>query len=457
MIFQRIKSDGLAHNSYLIGSGNEAVVVDPRRDCEIYVELAQKNGLSIKYIFETHRNEDYVIGSLELCNITEAEIYHGPGLSWEYGTTLNDRDEFHVGSLKITALHTPGHTRESMSYVVSEAAVPENVIMVFTGDILFVDAVGRTDLYGPDETPKLAEQLYDSIFSRILALGDGTIICPAHGAGSICGSNIGDRDDSTIGIEKKHNPMLQLTKAEFIKAKIAEKLERPHYFLQMEKYNLEGPPIMGHLPVPSALTPAEFKYEMGNSEPVVLDTSMPHAFSGTHIKNSYSIWLSGLPVFAGWILFYDEPLLLVLEDDQNLDKAIRYLTRVGFDKITGYLKGGIASWYNTGYVVENLPVLTVSVLKLKIDHRERLMILDVRDENEWAGGHIKGAMHTYVGHLEQRIADIPRDRPIAIICNVGNRASVAASILLKEGYNEVYNVLGGMKAWINAGYSVIKD
>ncbi|MCX6013777.1 MAG: MBL fold metallo-hydrolase [Chloroflexi bacterium] len=457
MIFQRIKSDGLAHNSYFIGSGNEVAVIDPRRDCEIYVELAQKYDFNIKYIFETHRNEDYMIGSLELSSITEAEIYHGTGIDWKYGSTLSDRDEFHVGTLIITALHTPGHTKESISYAVAEASAPDNTIMVFTGDTLLINAVGRTDLYGSGEASELAAQLYDSIFNNILPLGDGVIICPAHGAGSICGSNIGDRDDSTIGIEKKHNPMLQLNKEEFIKVKLAEKLERPHYFLQMEKYNLEGPPILGRLPVPSALTPAEFKYEMENGDPVVIDTSMPHAFGGAHIRNSYSIWLGGLPVFAGWVLFYDEPVLLILQDDHNLERAIRDLVRVGFDKVIGYLKGGIASWYNAGYMGENLPMLPVNLLKLRLEHRERLTILDVRDENEWSGGHIKGAVRIYAGHLNQRLAEVPRDRPVAVICSVGNRTSLAASILLRAGYREVYNVLGGMKAWVNAGYTITKD
>lgn len=196
MIFERIKSEGIAHNSYLIGSGSDAAVIDPRRDCRIYIDLAQRHSLRIRYIFETHRNEDYVIGSVELNSFTGAEIYHGPGLDWKYGNTLEDGQEFRIGTLKLTALHTPGHTDESMSYTVADGSSGKAVVMVFAGDALFVDDVGRIDLYGVEEAPRMASNLYDSIFNKLLPLGDGVILCPAHGAGSVCGLNIGDRDES---------------------------------------------------------------------------------------------------------------------------------------------------------------------------------------------------------------------------------------------------------------------
>jgi len=202
VIFERIKSEGIAHNSYLIGSESDAAVIDPRRDCQIYVELAQQHGLKIKHIFETHRNEDYVIGSVELSNLTGAEIYHGPGLDWKYGNTLKEGQEFQVGGLRLTAIHTPGHTDESMSYAVVDLSSSKATVMVFTGDALFVDDVGRTDLYGPEHAPRLASNLYDSIFDKLLPLGDWVILCPGHGAGSVCGLNIADRDESTIGIER---------------------------------------------------------------------------------------------------------------------------------------------------------------------------------------------------------------------------------------------------------------
>jgi hydroxyacylglutathione hydrolase len=454
MVFERIKSEVIAHNSYLIGSEDDAAVIDPRRDCQIYLHLAQQNGLKIKHVFETHRNEDYVSGSMELNNLTGAEVYHGPGLPWKYGNTLADRQQFQIGKLRLTAIHTPGHTDESMSYAMADLTSGETTVMVFTGDALFVGDVGRTDLYGPAEAPRLASNLYDSIFNKLLPLGDGVIICPAHGAGSVCGVNIADRGESTLGIERAQNPVLRLNnKDDFIKYKVAERLERPPYFRQMEKYNLEGPPLLGCMPSPPPLTSIEFSREMERGA-VVIDTSAPAAFGGAHVKGAYSIWLEGLTVFAGWVLHYDEPILLVLEDRSHLEKAVPYLIRAGYDQIAGYLKDGIAGWYNAGLPIERLQLLTVHELKAKIDRGDQLTVLDVRGQDEWDAGHIENAQHIYVGHLPERQVDIPKDRLVAVICNVGHRAGLAASMLLRQGWREVYSVVGSMKAWEAAGYPI---
>jgi len=457
MIFERIKSEGIAHNSYFIGSGREAVVIDPRRDCQVYISLARRHGLRIGSIFETHRNEDYVIGSLELSYFTGAEIYHGPGQKWKYGNVLKDGQEFQIGRLKVTAIRTPGHTDESISYALSDLSSGEAVVMIFTGDTLFVDDVGRTDLYGTEQVPRMASKLYDSIFNKILPLGEGVILCPAHGAGSVCGMHISDRDESSLGIEKVQNPVLQLKgRDEFVRYKVAEKPEVPHYFQQMQKYNLEGPPLLKHLSFPPPLTPREFKQEMERGA-VVVDASEPTGYGGAHIKNAYSIWLEGLPAFAGWTLSYDRPILLVLEYDEHLDRAIRYLIRVGYDNIAGYLRGRIEGWYNAGFPIESLPLLSVHQLKDRIDRREELVVLDVRGQDEWDSGHLKGALHIYVGHLEQRIAEVPGDKPIAVMCSTGHRSSIGASILLRAGYTRVYNVLGSISAWVAAGYPLTTE
>jgi hydroxyacylglutathione hydrolase len=404
--------------------------------------------VAIKYVFETHRNEDYVVGSTELSNFTGAKIFHGPGLNWGYGTTLRDGEVFHIGDLKLIALHTPGHTDESMSYVLADLSSSEDPFMVFTGDALFVGDVGRTDLYGPEEAPRLAATLYDSIFGKVLPLGDGVILCPAHGAGSVCGDNISERDESTLGLERVHNPVLQLTnRDEFIAYKVREHHKHPPYFRQMERYNLEGAPFLQKLPIPTPLTPLEFKNSMEQGA-VVVDARTPPAFGGAHITGSYSIWLGGIPAYAGWVLSYETPILLVLECSDYLEKAVRYLVRLGYDTIAGYLRGGITAWYDSGFVVDRMGLSTVQELKQRVDSREDILILDVRDDNEWNEGHIKGALHIYVGHLQDRLSEIPRDRPLSIVCNVGHRASLAASILLRAGYSNVCcDVLGSMRAW----------
>jgi hydroxyacylglutathione hydrolase len=455
MIFERIKSEGLAHLSYFIGSEDEAIIIDPRRDCQVYVDLARREGMTIKFIFETHRNEDYVIGSLELKNLTGAEIYHGRSPDFKYGNFVDEGQEFIFGKLKLTALHTPGHTDESMSYTLADLETGKEPVMVFTGDVLFVGDVGRTDLYGPEEAPRMASNLYDSIFNKILPLGNEVILCPAHGAGSVCGGAISEREYSTLGLERINNPVLQKTREEFVKLKLEEKLEFPPYFEKMEQYNLEGPPLLRCLPVPELLSPERFKSKMEDGV-VVVDTRMPHSFGGAFIKDTYSIWLGGLPSFAGWILPYDKPILLVLEEKEQLDTAVRYLVRLGYDNIEGLLNGGIAAWYIEALPIDSFNLLSVYDLKDKLEKGEEMVILDVRGDKEWAGGHIKGARHIYVGHLEENLDKVPKDCPVIVYCGTSRRSNIAASILKKHGYHKVYNVLGSMTAWKNAGYDVVK-
>ena len=455
MIFESVKSEGLAHISYFVGSDNEAIVIDPRRDCRVYVDIAQREGMKIKTIFETHRNEDYVIGSLELAQLTGAKIYHGPDLAFKYGNTLEHGQEFCFRKLRLTAIHTPGHTDESMSYALADLDAGEQATTVFTGDALFVGDVGRTDLYGPSEATRMAENLYNSIFNKLLPLGDGVILCPAHGAGSVCGGAISEREQSTLGLERILNPVLQKTKEEFIEFKISEHLERPPYFRKMEQYNLEGPPILGHLPNPSPLSPKEFQEQIRLGA-VVVDTRTPPAFGGAHIRGSYNIWLNRLPSYVGWVLPYDKPILLMLEDNRNLETAVRYLVRLGYDHIQGHLRDGIEVWYKESLPLGCLGLLTTQELKKRLDRGDDLFVLDVREKDKWDNGHIKGSLHIYAGHIEGRLDEIPEDRPIVVACNTGNHASLIASILRREGYREVYNLLGGVTAWQNAGYNVIK-
>jgi hydroxyacylglutathione hydrolase len=456
MIFKRIRSEGLAHLSYFIGSGSEAIVIDPRRDCKEYASIARNEGMKIKYIFETHRNEDYVVGSPELEHLTGAEIYHGKGVDFKYGNYVSDGQNFLFGSLRLTAIHTPGHTDESMSYVLADLEAGDEPVMVFTGDTLFIGDVGRTDLYGPDEAPRMASNLYDSIFTKILPLGDEVILCPAHGAGSMCGGAIGTREHSTLGLERIQNPALRYNnKDDFVNHKLQERLELPPYFRQMEKYNLEGPSLMRDLPVPALLSPVEFRAEMEKGA-LVIDTRLPHSFGGAHIKNTYSIWLEGIPSFAGWLLPYDSPVLLVVEDKGHLETAVRYLVRLGYDNIAGFLNGGIAAWYIEALPIQGVNLLSVHDLKDKLEKDEELFILDVRSDGEWESGHIEGARHIYVGHVKDNLDMIPKHCQVVVYCGSGRRSNIAASVLKMNGYNKIFNVLGSMSAWKSAGYEVVK-
>jgi hydroxyacylglutathione hydrolase len=285
---------------------------------------------------------------------------------------------------------------------------------------------------------------------------DEVILCPAHGAGSVCGGVISQREHSTLGLERIHNPVLQKTdRDEFVKRKLAEHHEYPPYFRKMEEYNLRGLPILECLPVPKMLSPQEFREEMEKGA-LVVDTRMPHSFGGAHIKDTYSIWLEGLPSFAGWVLPYDKPILLVMEEKEQLDKAVKYLIRLGYDNIKGFLQGGISAWYMEALPVDGFYLISVHDLKRKLDKNERMVILDVRGQDEWEAGHIKGSTHVYVGNLENNLDKLPDKCQVVVYCGSARRSNIAASTLKRNGYRKIYNVLGSMAAWKNAGYEIVK-
>ncbi len=455
MSIVRVVSEGLAHFSYLIANEGTASVIDPRRDCDIYLDLARKAGVQITRIFETHRNEDYVVGSLELFERTGAEIFHGPGLNWGYGTTLREDQEFHLGGLALRALHTPGHTEESMSYVLRDDASGPNAVAVFAGDALFAGEVGRTDLLGQEQSSRLAGLLYDSIHNKILALGDGVLLFPAHGAGSVCGSDISEREFTTVGIEKLSNPLLKFSKKDFVEHKVKERLDRPPYFSRMEAMNLSKRPALTGLPDPSPFRPRAFAEGM-QAGAVVLDTRSADGFAGAHIEGSESIWIAGLSSYAGWLLPYDRPLLLVLDDPVHIETVVRTLVRMGYDNIAGYLWGGIVQWCHDNMPFRTLGTASVAELKTKLDAKEPMMILDPRPHHEWAKVHLQEAKHIFVGELEANLAQVPKDRMIASMCSVGYRGGMAAAILERNGYENVVNILGGVSAWIAAGYPIVK-
>ena len=448
MIFEKIKSDGLAHNSYFIGSGTEAAVIDPRRDCDIYLERSQSHNVVITHIFETHRNEDYCIGSRELQQITGAEIFHSSHLDFNYGSPVNEGDTFTVGNLNLEILETPGHTDESISIVLKDLEVSDSTYMVFTGDTLFAGDVGRTDMYGKNETERLSRALYSSL-QKVLALGDSVIVCPGHGAGSVCGAKLSEHEYTTVGYEKKTNPALQKTEDEFITFKKQEILYKPPYFGKMEIYNKEGPPLLRR---PLYLKPLTAQDVEGMHAQIV-DVRHPPAFAGGHIPGSYNIWKEGLPLFAGWVLNYEDPVVIVDENTAHLDDIAAYMIRLGYDNVTGYLAGGFSTWYRNARPVEK--VNTWSVQELKENLQEDIFLLDVREIHNWEkDGHIRGAHHSYVGELQNHLDSIPRDKHVVIYCDSGLKTSIAASMLKIHKYSKVTSVLGGMAAWKKADYPV---
>lgn len=443
MLFERIESEGLAHYSYLIGDGNEAVVIDPRRDCQTYIERTVKKGFQITDILETHRNEDYVVGSLELADRTDAKIWHADTqLDYRYGNPIEDRQKWGIGGLKLEALLTPGHTPGHMSYLLYDHA--DEPWMVFTGDALFAGGVGRVDLLGEDKIKEMAELLYDTLFNKILPLGDHVIVSPAHGAGSVCGASIVDRPWTTIGIERDRNPKLQyIDKQKFIK-NVGEKLERPPYFRQMEKLNVQGPPILGTIPTPKPLSPGEFE-EMTQSG-VVLDTRMELGFNTAHISNSLSIWLEGLPNFTGWFVPYEKPILLINETNDP-SQTVSFLIRLGYDNIVGYLSENMHAWHMAGKKSSSIDTVTVQEMCSLLDKGESVWILDVRDDEEVKKAKITNAHHIHLTQLPENLDKIPEKKEIYIFCGSGLRSTIAASLLKREGWKNIKVILGGVAGW----------
>jgi len=452
-----IKSEGLAHNSYYLSDETEAVVIDPRRDCQIYKRLAEKECAKIRYILETHRNEDYVVGSVELQNMTDAEIGHSKALPFKYGDhNFGDGDTINVGSLRIRVLHTPGHTDESLCYVVHSSENPEEAAIVLTGDTLFVGSVGRTDLYGKKAQAKQARKLHESIKEKLLPLGDHVVIYPAHGAGSICGGNIGSMEISTLGYEKKTNPYLHLSKEAFVERAENEALIVPQYFKKMEEYNLQGPPLLSELSFPKPFSIADFEAEMHEPNMLMVDTRMPNAFAGSHIPGSLSLWLGGTSVYPGWLMPITQYVIFVLERPSDIKKVAARFRRVGFDNMCGYLCPGMSEWQEAGKPISNLGTLSVQQLKPKLELGE-VALLDVREPSEWKHGYVEGAKRIFLGDLAEQAGSLLKDKPIAVTCSVGNRSSIGASILKQKGFEQVSNVLGGMTAWANLGYPMKKN
>jgi hydroxyacylglutathione hydrolase len=456
MFVAKVKSEGLAHISYLVGSGTEACVIDPRRDCDEYLRIAADKEVRIRYIFETHRNEDYAIGSIELASMTGAEIFHGGAIPFNYGRNLHDGQEFLLGNVRIRALATPGHTYEHFCFSLTDLTTGDEPLMVFTGDALFAGDVGRTDLPGEEHREEMSGLLHDSIFDKIIPLGMGVIVCPAHGAGSVCGGNISDREDTTIGIELENNPMLSMTREEFVAAKVKERIERPPYFRKMEEINLNGPPLLGSLPSPRPLPVDDFRSAM-NGNPTVLDVRMPHSFGGAHIAGSMSVWLDGLSQYGGYYLDYERPLLLVIENKSQLQDAVRSLIRIGYDDIPGYLRVGVDMWCRAGAPVEMTRLTTASQVKGWIDSGKDLVLVDVRNRHELSSGVIENSKIIHIGAVESRLEEIPRDRPVVIYCSSGYRGGMGAGLLLRNGYTEVWNMLGDTNAWKALGYPMVKN
>ncbi len=463
MFIQQLYTNCLSEAAYYIESNGECAIIDPLRDIDEYLKLAKDRNARIKYIFETHFHADFVSGHLDLAKESNAPIVYGPETETAFPVYVaKDAEQFKVGNLTIEVLHTPGHTLESSCYLLKDEHGKDYCI--FTGDTLFVGDVGRPDLAQGGELTEhdLAGMMYDSLQKKIIPLTDDVIVYPAHGPGSSCGKNLGPETSSTIGEQKSSNYALQQTsKEEFIKA-VSDGLEAPpKYFPINAKINKEGyAALEGLLKTGlTALNVDEFKNASGEQKTCILDTRDANEFTQGFIPASISIGLEGrFAEWAGAILPFDEGILLVCDEGKEEETIIR-LARVGFDKVKGYLKGGFDAWKNAGETVDLIIDVEADELAMDIPHDNKLVVIDVRKETEFADGHVKNAVNLPLSEMNDPglLADIDERENLYVHCAGGYRSVIASSLLKRQGFHNLRNIVGGWAKIKEQKIDIVKE
>lgn len=442
MKFKQFYLGCLAHASYYIGSEGEAAIIDPQRDVQQYLDEAEANGQKIKYIIETHSHADFVSGHLELAEKTGAEIIYGQRANTTFPTyKVKDGDELSVGNIKLKFLETPGHTPEGITILAQKEGETDKL---FTGDTLFIGDVGRPDLVGSKgfTAEQMGAMLYDSLYEKILPLPDETEVYPAHGAGSLCGKSLSKETWSTLGEQRKNNYALQpMTKEEFIKIVAADQPEVPQYFPKSASKNLEGSLSLADLPKPVALSNEEIQ----NFDGVVIDVRQNVEYGASHVPNSINIGLGGqFASWAGTMIPIGTPIALVGDTQEQIDEAFMRLARVGHDSVKGFTLIG-------EYKGETKTVEQIEVGKVKEILSNEVQFVDVRRPAEHANGHAIQTINLPLDKLSKELDKLNPTKPTYVICQSGYRSSLATSILENAGFEKVYNVTGGTKAWMDAG------
>jgi len=450
MYFEQFYLGCLAHASYLFGSEGEAIVVDPQRDIDIYVQAALKQGLKIRHTFETHLHADFVSGHKELAARTGATIYIGraAGATFPH-IDVGDGFKLQVGKLRLNVLETPGHTPESCCLVITDEERPDSPWAVLTGDTLFIGDVGRPDLSKTHTPQQLAGLLYDSLHGKLMTLPDEVLVYPAHGAGSLCGRNMRAERSSTIGTERLTNYALQIrSREEFIRQMTSNLPARPEYFLEDAAINRAGATPLSELPPLKPISAAELKVMLQRGE-FALDVRPTERFAAGHVPGSINIALSGqFASWAGAVLGLSSKPVLVSDTAEEISEARVRLARVGIEDLYGYLEGGVIGWQRAGFGLAELRQMTVQELGRRVDDGD-LQVLDVRRQAEWDAGHIPGADWYPLDRFRAALPPREKDGLIAVHCKSGYRSMIAASLLQRAGYH-VINVIGGFDAWEKA-------
>lgn len=463
MKIEQIYTGCLAQGAYYIVSGNEAVVIDPLREIQPYIDRAEKDGVKIKYVFETHFHADFVSGHIDLANATGAEIVYGPGAQTGFTAHIaTDGEEFKVGDITFKVLHTPGHTMESSCYLLKDENGKE--VAVFTGDTLFIGDVGRPDLAqkGSFTQDDLAGYLYDSLRTKIMTLPDEVVVYPAHGAGSACGKNMSKETSDTIAHQKETNYALRanMTREEFIAEVTDGLMPPPAYFPQNVMMNKKGYDSINDVLKrgTQALSPEAFEAAANETGALLLDTRDPQVFAAGFIPNSINIGIDGS--FAPWVgaLITDvnQALLIVTEPGRE-EEVVTRLARVGYDHTLGYLKGGFAAWKADGKETDTITSISAEQLAEIQKKDPQTRIVDVRKHGEYISEHIRNVQNAPLDYINDAMAEIKRDEPVYVHCAGGYRSMIFTSILRARGFHNLIDVKGGFKAIKESGQFDLTD
>jgi hydroxyacylglutathione hydrolase len=458
MQIRQFVDEGLGNASHLVISERAglAALIDPLRDVDRYLDAAAAAGVRVSHVFETHVHNDFVTGSCELAAREGTRIVASAAGGVEFGhTPVFDGDEILVGDISFTVLSTPGHTPEHVSYLARDVTDPGQPPVLFSGGSLLVGAVSRTDLLGHEHATGLGRQLFHSLHDKILPLPDDVAVYPTHGAGSFCTAAPGAARQTTIGQERQTNPFLQFQRPEDLIAELARVMPSyPTYFHHMRSINRRGPRLLAGLPKLDPLAPTDVAARMARGEAVVDVRPVARYLEG-HIPGVYHVELR--PAFAawvGWVVPFATPVILVSEPTDLHDEAIRQLVRIGYGELPGYLAGGMRAWEQAGLSIAHLPILTVSQVRERLERGQPLVVLDVRQDAEWAAGHIAGARHVEAGALATDDHGLSRAVPIAAHCGHEQRSATALSVLERHGYANLHLIEGGWSAWQAASYPV---
>ncbi|OPL14585.1 MAG: MBL fold metallo-hydrolase [delta proteobacterium ML8_D] len=458
MYFKQITVPGMGCNSYVIGcpGARQAVVVDPKRDVQEYMDISRDEGMKITHIIETHVHADHVSGNQELKSRTGADIYYS-----EYAPVvfehkkLKEGDVIEFGMLKLEILYTPGHTPNSISVLVTDKARADVPWMILTGDLLFVGSIGRPDLAGEEVLEDQIKNLYDSLYGKLRRLPDYLEVFPAHGHGSLCGKGLNPKTNSTLGYERLTQPILQLAGFEEFHDQIAKAFPvRPKSFTHIINTNIQGAPLLERCPLEQTLNPDRFD-QIRNQGATVIDTRDTASFGGFHIPGAINIGFE--KQMANWIGMVIDPmdnLLLVVDDREKYNQMTTELHRIGYDNIFGYLSGGMSAWISHGMPIDSLSLVSAQGLNQKLQNRDFGSIVDVRTPDERAQGFIAGSGHVTMTSILDNGLNMSKDAEITLICGTGYRSNIVASRLKQEGFKRVHSLAGGLTAWENAGYSL---